>query len=323
LAVDVDVEDWIYPPGTEDDWLRLAQAFRDHELNVDSALCFPDYIHAFMMPAYEPYVTVEFERNEIEPGYEEEYNPQLPELVRQIYISGHLSESLAPYLGKIMFRVFELPCSGGHVHYDRPMNHVTDPYVISEIDPDGSFYDILYEDLCRWGGKIVLQAFYIHEENVYSGVDTLSIRFDYLVPLDLSHPNDYDTTGTTIYHPINFYIDHQHHDKILEIAEAFNQNIQQQFPGAESVVLLVNDISLHDGGQFDIGPRPYAPDWELWEQPHQTHRRGCHADLQYDGINRQHPYYWLLFDAIFEVTGIEPKEKGNHMHTRFGCRPWE
>lgn len=78
--------------------------------------------------------------------------------------------------------------------------------------------------------------------------------------------------------------------------------------------LGINDISLADGGLFDVGP-------SAWDIPHGYHRRGTHADIRTKYANN------IVFSrkeqarmrALWKVTlGYgEPVDEADHLHLNF------
>jgi len=319
-AADIQVLDLNANGRYRDDWDSLAVIMINNGINpVDMGDS--TYIHAIVEFIRQEKVHVAFDRDEVAPGCEERYSRTLPEIVRRINISGSLDSTLSPYIGSLDLSVVELALSGGHNHSGRPIRRFPIPSQVTQFGTSGTFGNVLYSDLCLWGGEIAVHAFYSTANGIYQGSDTLMIRFPNMTSLGFTP--DLVDGGSTPAHPDNHYLYGPYEDRIQEIAEYFNTLIQQQYPDSGRRQIYVNDNSLVNGGQFDVGPRPGNLGWRFWQWPHQLHRDGCTVDLSFLHFSRQHPFHRLLYDAIVAVTSIQPDTSySGHIHARLGWREW-
>jgi murein endopeptidase len=111
----------------------------------------------------------------------------------------------------------------------------------------------------------------------------------------------YEKIGWTSQHPDNHYGTLYSVQRIQTICDIYNQET--------AGIVGVNDMSLPEGGRFDLGPS-YSGSW--WNPPHSSHMLGTNADI---------PYSWLSnrprFEQIAREEGANPLAEGNHYHLRF------
>ncbi len=146
-----------------------------------------------------------------------------------------------------------------------------DGTVFARTNADGQ---ILLEYVTpEYGGKIVLRAETTLGGTTYTARDTLTIRVPDLVALD--DGTTYTKVGGTVAHlgpPGNPNQDDNHYalqevlTNLTDIADGWETEAPSQSP------LVINDLSLPNGGLFDICGR--------WRTGHSFHRTGRDADIR-------------------------------------------
>ncbi|MBI5749594.1 MAG: hypothetical protein HZA00_10765, partial [Nitrospinae bacterium] len=111
--------------------------------------------------------------------------------------------------------------------------------------------------------------------------------------------------GTTVtsQHSFNHYGTDALNKAIINITNDY----ATLYPG---VRLRINDMSLNEGGLFDI--------YNNYQPPHESHRFGRNADIEPAGVNSQGQCVNLdlakLYQFIRDRTKNPPKDEGNHYH---------
>lgn len=130
-------------------------------------------------------------------------------------------------------------------------------------------------------------------------ISTIGVRIDGLEALPPAPPpeENYDLIGETSRHADNHYGTPGFNAALVDLANRY----AKEFPAQK---LSYNDMSLVEGGLFDIGPE------SNWNPPHCGHRFGTHVDLRLVPVaNRKR-----LRDLIKE-SGIRTiVDEGNHWH---------
>ncbi len=111
--------------------------------------------------------------------------------------------------------------------------------------------------------------------------------------------------GGNTSHPYNHFGKLDMVDDLMQLCMAFYYD-ELNTSGKKAGI---NDMSLPDGGLFDIGP-PYG---QFWQSPHSEHRWGENADMpfQYLDPHRQ-VFYNLALEFNWSVL-----VHGNHYHLRW------
>jgi hypothetical protein len=285
------------------------------------------YIHAEDTTTFiSSLVSIRVEPDTIEPGSGADY-PKAPNIVRQCSVFVEIDDSLAPYTGNAMLRVEEVTFSGGHHYYLRPLNRFPEIYYAcsDSLNAWNGRIETVYKDNCKYGGQYRLIAYYQDGSRLRHSEDTLTIRVPGLVAL--SEDKNYILTGEdTIRHPPhNHFIFKGWTARFDSIVRKFYTNCDTLYPELPEETIIVNDISLIDGGLFDIGPSPQHPQYQLWHTPHTGHRGGFEEDVSFTDFDTTHAYYQILIDVCKEVSGERPwiwevrwrRKYSGHIHAYF------
>jgi len=130
----------------------------------------------------------------------------------------------------------------------------------------------------EFGGKIEILAQHILASDTLEARDTLTITVPDLVLLPAS--TEYQKIGGTASHngPPLHTTDNNHYgtqefvDSLLSIAQAWNNLADLDSIDADQAPLRINDMSLPNGGKFDV--------YGSWNSPHSFHRVGRDADIR-------------------------------------------
>ena len=157
-----------------------------------------------------------------------------------------------------------------------------------------------------------------------NGIMPYQMLWDYFMP--------YVLVGSTPRHWENHWGTQQTYSELFEIARQFNID----YP---SIKLRFNDISLRNGGVFDIMTDnvtltevvpAYSEHYNVgdilnrnWHPPHIEHRKGDNCDVGRYALKNGNKELltddeWVdLQSLIFDVTGTWAEPEGNHLHARF------
>ncbi len=138
------------------------------------------------------------------------------------------------------------------------------------------------------------------------------VKEDGLIALIDSPNSGYVLTGMLPQHPYN----HQAMPAAITALRKIAFEYKQQFPTA--LPLRYNDFSLPWGGLFDIGPRPGHPEWQFWNKPHSTHRRGWEADVEYENVPKEN---FAKLNEIFIAAGARVVDEPDKAHWHLDFTP--
>lgn len=124
---------------------------------------------------------------------------------------------------------------------------------------------------------------------------TIGVRIDGLEPLPAGA--NYVLVGSTAIHPDNHYGIATLNNSLITLAN----NYAAASPGQQ---LRYNDMSLAEGGLFDIGGN--------WTPPHVSHRFGTDVDLALVSAANRNRLRQLIRAAGISTVIVE----GNHWHLR-------
>jgi len=115
----------------------------------------------------------------------------------------------------------------------------------------------------------------------------------------LSAGTGYTLVGQTTTHPDNHYGTNTTNNALINIANDF----RREYPNGPN--LLYNDMSLEQGGLFDINAN--------WQEPHKSHRYGANCDFNFGTLTQEQ--LDKLIDIIDDYG--ERLDEGNHWHLTF------
>jgi len=321
-AADIQVVDRNLNGSYQDDWDTLAAIMLSHGINpIDMGDT--TYIHAEDSSAFlSSLVTIVVNPDTVEPGTGADYVSR-PNIVRQCSVHVAIDASLSPYSGNVQLRVEEVLFSGGHHHSGRPLN----PYpVVHDVSSDSlnawhGLINTVYRDTCKFGGQYRFIAYYQDGSRLYYSEDTLTIGVRGLI--EYIPDTTYIWTGRdTVYHPPhNHFIFTGWKSRADGIIRSFYDQCDSLYPEIPGEVIRLNDISLINGGLFDVG-RAWRPDPVLG---HVGHRGGFEADISFTDFSTTHPYYQILIQVCKRISGEEPwvwaipykQRYSSHIHARF------
>lgn len=312
-AADIQVLDHNSNGSYQDDWDTLAAIMMSHGINPinmgDST-----YIHAEDSSAFlSPLVSISLTPNSVTPGYGYELGTGTY-LTKECSLRVHIDASLSPYTGDVLMRAEEAIFSGGHHHTGRPLNFYPAIHDVSSdsLNAWGGTINTIYRDTCKYGGQYRLIAYYQDGSRVYYSEDTLTIAAVGLA--EFPEDSSWDWTGTTDAHPDNHYLDTLWTERLDLVIAEFYRRCRNDTLLTEQRRLRVNDMSLPNGGLFDIGPRPSHLNWVLWFPPHLWHRGGYEADLGYAEFDTTGAYFKYLREACISAGRRNPYREGDHLH---------
>jgi hypothetical protein len=312
-AIDINVLDWDYDGMFRDDWDSLAFYMR---LNGVKPVDMADttYIHAEDSSAvYSSLITISISPKSIKPGLGPEVSAT-PYIVKKCSIDVQINPLLSPFTGNVLLRVEEVPLSGGHNHYSRPIKRYPEISLVphDSLNNCNGHFKTIYEDYCIYGGKNRFIAYYQDGSRLYYSEDTLTISSPGLdeFPKDTT----WRWTGKTEAHPNNHFIDTLWTGRLNRIISEFYRKCREDTTLTEDKTLWINDISLINGGLFDIGPRPTHPEYRFWYPPHGWHRGGYGVDIRYADFDTSDVYCKHLKDVCDEIGRRECFVEGDHIH---------
>ena len=107
--------------------------------------------------------------------------------------------------------------------------------------------------------------------------------------------------GSKPWHPSNHWGTAAMVQAIRDMARAYFLEYQEK--------LEINDISLKDGGLFDI--------CQNWETPHRSHRKGKNVDIESKNMDDdQKDYFRLIADNVDVDAVLEPNPEHWHCTKR-------
>jgi hypothetical protein len=315
-------------------WSIIADIMENHGIIASNPAGDYSYIHGEFPIQSETLISLELEPNSVVPGRQDTYPGHGPDIIRQIEICGHVDNALAPYTdGELVLSVDEVLFSGGHAHPGRPMNHDPVPNRISgqQLQQNNGEFYADYEDPCQWGGQYQVRAYFLRGAEAYYGIETLNIRWEDLY--ELNEHESYDLVGWSDQHPDNHFVRQEYFEIPKLIAINFYELVSDSFPEDTLPTVYINDMSLVQGGRFDIGQTSGCPNCALWEYPHKSHRIGCSMDTQYHNQSANLKYYKLFKRAILNILeeyipeapipDEHPELNYNHIHVWFCEYQWE
>jgi hypothetical protein len=147
----------------------------------------------------------------------------------------------------------------------------------------------------------------VEQIQVVSSDASLSVTLDLTVQIAGLQPlpagTGYQRCCSKAVHPDSHNGTTAANDHLVAIGVAY----AAQYPGS---VLLYNDMSLPNGGLFDIGP-PYG---QLWQTPHSEHRLGLNCDVD---KNSETSSRSAFLEDLFGLHSPNLLDEGSHWHLRF------
>jgi hypothetical protein len=198
----------------------------------------------------------------------------------------------------VALSVSEVPHSGGHQHVGRPPGQLGQ--VTGVTNAQGVFSTTYTASEFSGGEVVTATVFGAGAATTFMASATLEVGIGGLLLLPDGY--GYLKTGSNDHHPGNHYGTPGTVSALMAIASAY----AVQYPGS---VLYYNDISLEQGGLFDIGP-PYGA---LWQSPHAEHRFGTNADVSKGNVPAER-HGWL--EALFISKCGTPHHHSTHWHLR-------
>jgi len=135
-------------------------------------------------------------------------------------------------------------------------------------------------------------------------MDSLGILFpDGLVELN-ADPDNYVLTGDKPAHPLNHYGVPEFVDVIKNLAKKYKELYGKR--------LRINDISLVNGGIFDINYN--------WKPPHNEHREGKNVDISktsYEGTTVTYDEVINCLREIKKYNDVSVLDEDNHFHLKW------
>jgi len=176
------------------------------------------------------------------------------------------------------------PKNSKGVFIDQATNYSSKDFIVAVTNSDG-LITVNYT-APHYGGKVVLRATTQINGQNFVARDTLQVRVPNLVLLPKGI--NYRKVGGTANHPgprldglypnsrtpdTDHWITETFKDSLIAIANVWhNLVLEDSTQDDRQTPLNINDISLIDGGQFDVLGN--------WNQPHQFHRVGRDADIR-------------------------------------------
>lgn len=207
---------------------------------------------------------------------------------------------LVPNNGIQISKFEVIPMSGGHDHHDasRPKGDFVPQ---SGVTNGGGYWYSTYEAPEAAG---IIQAELTCDTP--SGptppyIFTIGVRNDGLEELPVSA--DYDLVGQTSTHTDNHYGTPTFNQKLVGLA----QDYVAAFPGFK---LAYNDMSLFEGGIFDLGVGGI-----FWRPPHGSHRFGMDVDIRLVSPSHRKTLMFLIRQK-YAFSYVKRENSRNHWHVR-------